>query len=41
MDDPMQILHPFLGSVQQYDAELSDPERYGQTIARSARLSVR
>ena len=24
----MQILHPFLGSVQQYDAELSDPERY-------------
>ena len=23
----MQILHPFLGSVQQYDAELSDPER--------------
>ena len=26
----MQILHPFLGSVQQYDAELSDPERYQQ-----------
>ena len=24
----MQILHPFPGSVQQYDAELSDPERY-------------
>jgi len=24
----MQILHPFLGSVQQYEAELSDPEHY-------------
>jgi transposase-like protein len=24
----MQILHPFPGSVQQYDAELSDPERH-------------
>ena len=24
----MQILHRFPGSVQQYDAELSDPERY-------------
>jgi transposase-like protein len=24
----MQILHPFLGSVQQYDAELSDAGRY-------------
>jgi transposase-like protein len=24
----MQILHPFPGSVQQYDAEVSDPERY-------------
>ena len=24
----MQILHPFPGSVQQYDAEISDPERY-------------
>jgi transposase-like protein len=24
----MQILHPFSGSVQHYEAELSDPERY-------------
>ena len=24
----MQILHPFPGTVQQYEAELSDPERY-------------
>jgi transposase-like protein len=24
----MQILHPFLGSVQQYEAELADPERH-------------
>jgi transposase-like protein len=24
----MQILHPFPGSVQQYEAEISDPERY-------------
>jgi hypothetical protein len=23
----MQILHPFPGSVQQYEAKLSDPER--------------
>jgi transposase-like protein len=24
----MQILHPFPGSIQQYEAEVSDPERY-------------
>jgi transposase-like protein len=24
----MQILHPFIGSVQQYETELSDPDRY-------------
>ena len=28
MDDPVQVLHKFLGFVQRYDAELSDPERY-------------
>src|SRR5216684_6461772 len=26
--DPMQILHPFTGSVQQYSEQLSDPDRY-------------
>src|SRR6202171_2285787 len=26
--DPMQILHPFAGSVQQYTAQLADPDCY-------------
>src|SRR5438046_2578046 len=26
--DPMQILHPFAGSIQQYEEALSDPDRY-------------
>ena len=26
--DPMQILHPFAGSVQQYTEQLADPDRY-------------
>ena len=26
--DPMQILHPFAGSIQQYAEELADPDRH-------------
>ena len=26
--DPMQILHPFAGSVLQYTEQLADPDRY-------------
>ena len=27
-NDPMQMLHPFTGSVQQYTEQLSDPNRH-------------
>lgn len=27
-EDPVQILHPFSGSIQQYDAAIADPDRH-------------
>ena len=38
---PMQILHPFAGSVQQYLEQLADPDHIGPLIVRSARPNVR